>query len=59
MKKTRPYKYRLFQDGFCVASVESADREQAEKEIRHYAMIYSQDGPVEIRPKLKESGEKK
>lgn len=51
--KKRVYKYRLIQDGMTVASVESDDKEQAAREILHYAFIYSQDGPVEIKPKVK------
>lgn len=48
-KDARPYKYVLIQDGLVVASVESSSKEQAEKEINHYALVYSQDGPVEIK----------
>ena len=48
-KDHRPHKYKLIQDGVCVAYVESVDKEQAEKEINHYALIYGQDGPVEIK----------
>lgn len=48
MKDNRPYKFKLMQDGQCVAAVECADKEQARREIEHYAMMYGQDGPVEI-----------
>lgn len=42
------YKYDLIQDGMVVASVEATSKEEAEKEIQHYALMYSQDGPVTI-----------
>lgn len=44
----REYDYRLFQDGFQQARVMSKDKETAEREIQHYAMMYEQDGPVKI-----------
>lgn len=40
-------RYRLIQDGQVVAWVE-AEPVRALKEIRHYALIYSQDGPCHI-----------
>ena len=43
------YAYGLFQDGLMVAAVYCDQQEDAEREIAHYAMIYGQDGPVEIR----------
>ena len=43
------YRYGLFQNGLMVASAEAADQQRALAEIRHYAAVYSQDGPVEIR----------
>lgn len=49
--KRKSYRYVLIQDGMVVASVESASKEQAEREINHYALMYSQDGPVEIKEK--------
>jgi hypothetical protein len=51
MKKKRAYKYNLIQDGMIVASVECEDKELAIKEIKHYAMMYSEDGPVKIEAK--------
>jgi len=39
--------YQLKQDGLIVVEVTGSE-EQAKKEINHYAMIYSQDGEVEI-----------
>jgi len=41
-------KYELWQDGVMVASVEG-EPEDARREILHYAMVYAQDGPVDIR----------
>ena len=52
MKRNRLYQYQLFQDGFCVASVESYDKKRAAQNILHYALMYSADGPVIIKPKL-------
>lgn len=40
--------YKLMQGGQIVASVSCEDEEKALKEIQHYAMIYCQDGEVEI-----------
>jgi len=37
----------VWQDGMCVAGV-SAPHEDAMKEAVHYAMVYGQDGPVEV-----------
>ena len=45
------YEFELWQDGIMVASVVSKDREAAYRDIKHYAMVYSQDGPVEIKEK--------
>ena len=41
--------YQLFQDGMMVAGVCGTDREWVLAEINHYAFVYSQDGPVEIK----------
>jgi len=41
-------KYQLKQNGIIVAEVDCNNDEQAKKEIQHYAMMYSQDGEVEI-----------
>ena len=43
------YQYGLFQDGLMVAAVDAPDKQRALAEINHYAMMYGQDGPVEIR----------
>lgn len=47
------YRYQLIQDGVVVAAVESNDEALAEREIKHYAMVYEQDGPVKIVKKRK------
>jgi hypothetical protein len=39
---------KLKQGGIIVAEVDAPTIEQAEREIQHYALIYSQDGAVEI-----------
>lgn len=39
---------RLFQDGIQVARVDAPSRKDVEREINHYALMYSQDGPVRI-----------
>jgi hypothetical protein len=41
--------YDLLQEGVVVASVSSNNKENALKEIWHYALVYLQDGPVTIR----------
>ncbi len=43
------YEFELIQDGISVASASSTDRGAAFREIQHYAMMYEQDGPVEIK----------
>lgn len=47
----REYEFELWQDGVMVAGVYSPDLERARAEIMHYAMVYAQDGPCEIRGK--------
>ncbi len=37
----------VWQDGMCVAKV-SAHEVDAMREAAHYAMVYGQDGPVEV-----------
>ena len=41
--------YELWQDGQKVASVCSASKLEALKEIARYANQYAQDGPIEIK----------
>lgn len=55
----RTHKYQLIQNGVVMASVYSESKEQAEKEINHYALVYSQDGPVEIKDCLKKKKKSK
>ncbi len=40
--------FEIWQDGMMVAGC-SGPREWAKAEANHYALVYSQDGPVEIR----------
>lgn len=42
------YGYKLIQGGIVVAQVEASTDEEAKQAIAHYAMMYSQDGPVKI-----------
>lgn len=44
--------YRLMQDGQPVVNVVAPD-DDALREIRHYAAVYSQDGPVKIQLKTR------
>ncbi len=44
--------YRLIQDGQLVVKVVASD-DDALREIRHYAAVYSQDGPVKIQFKTR------
>jgi len=39
----------LWQDGIRVAKVEGPTEASVDREIQHYAMVYAQDGPVEIK----------
>ena len=43
------YSYALYQDGVKVAQVYAASDKKAKSEIAHYALMYGQDGPVEIK----------
>lgn len=47
----RRFRYSLWQDGIEVAAVDCPTIEAAQREIMHYAMMYSQDGECEIRGK--------
>ena len=53
------YKAKLKQGGIIVAEAESSNKEDAEREIQHYALIYSQDGEVEIIRNYKEKNNDK
>ncbi len=50
------YQYDLIQNGMVVASVIAPTRKAALKDISHYALIYGQDGPVEIKEKKEARG---
>ena len=41
--------YGVFQGGVMVASAACDDQQRAWNEAMHYARVYRQDGPVEIR----------
>ena len=43
------YSARLIQGGIMVAAVSAPSKEEAEREILHYAAMYSQDGQIKIR----------
>lgn len=43
------YWAKLYQGGIDVASVTGPDKETVDREINHYALVYSHDGPVKIR----------
>lgn len=43
------YEYELWQDGIKVAAVVADNEADARREMLHYAAIYGQDGPYEIR----------
>lgn len=45
----KDFTFELWQDGIMVASVSSVVEEHALDEIAHYALMYGQDGPCEIR----------
>ena len=45
----REYTFELIQGGIKVAIVTAARREDAQREIGHYALMYAPDGPMEIR----------
>lgn len=44
---------RVIQDGQPVAQVSSADAASMLKELRHYAAVYEQDGPVKLQTRMK------
>jgi catalase (peroxidase I) len=45
---TQEFEFELMQDGLRVASSWGPDRDRVWADILHYAMMYSQDGPVAI-----------
>lgn len=46
--------FSVEQDGMIVASGEAPTREEAEREASHYAMMYAQDGAVNVTVKVSE-----
>lgn len=46
------HSFRLIQDDLEVARATSKFREQALREINHYALVYGQDGPVKVQEQL-------
>lgn len=47
--KKMVYRFEVWQEGMCVAYVESYKKCFAKREADHYANIYSTDGPVEVK----------
>jgi hypothetical protein len=47
------YEFEIIQGGIVVAVASSADRDQALREIMHYAMQYAQDGQVIMRENIR------
>ncbi len=45
------YEYQVIQDGMVVASAWGRDHDRVLAEAAHYAAVYAQDGPVELRIK--------
>lgn len=44
----KTYKAKLIQGGMIVAEAESSNKEDVEREIQHYALMYYQDGEIKI-----------
>jgi len=42
------HEFELWQDGIPVAMTNAESRDDALREIKHYAAVYGQDGPVEV-----------
>lgn len=45
----KDFTVEVWQGGMMVASATASDLKTARREGNHYAMMYSQDGPIEIR----------
>lgn len=43
------YRISIWQDGIEVASVHGSDLDRVHAEAMHYAFVYAQDGPIEVR----------
>ena len=48
-EEVRRWKFSVKQGGLVVASGDCPTEEDAKREAAHYAMMYSQDGPVEVK----------
>lgn len=53
------YEFELFQDGLRVAGSWGSDRARVLADIRHYAAVYSQDGPVTAYEIVRKNGRKR
>lgn len=49
MDKGKSYRLSVWQDGIEVAAVIGNDFERVYADAMHYAFVYGQDGPVEIK----------
>lgn len=49
VKVVRAFEFVVIQNGEVVAKAFAADRATAERGALHYAMIYGQDGPAEVK----------
>lgn len=49
-------KFELWQGGMKVAAVDCPEYHTGLREISHYAMMYEQDGPIELRENSKNTG---
>ena len=45
------YEFSIIQGGVQVAAGSCASKREAEREANHYALMYSQDGPVTVEVK--------
>lgn len=43
------FRAELWQGGIMVACVEGSDESSVQREINHYALVYSEDGPCTIK----------
>lgn len=46
--KNKRYIAKIKQDGIIVVEIDAPTKKRAIEEIQHYAMLYSQDGDIEI-----------
>lgn len=46
---SRRYRFQIWQGGMVVAEGSGGDSAAVRREAMHYAMMYAQDGPVQIR----------